>query len=61
MKRLRRLVAAVRLGYAVATAPDGPSALCRLVGIEPSSTTTLTVTGEGGSRVLRYRAEGFAA
>lgn len=49
MTRLRSLIAAVRLGWAVATAPDKATALCRLVDVDPACAQRLTV------KVWRHR------
>lgn len=60
MKRLRAFLAAVRLGYAVASAPDTATALCRLVGVDPTATTGLTVEADASSRLVRYQVAGFS-
>jgi len=60
--RVRTFLAAIRLGYAVATAPTAGAALCRLVGLEPSSTTKIKVEADvtTSDRILRYEAQGFS-
>ena len=47
MSRLRSFIRKARLGYAVATAPDQATALCRLVDVEPSRTTAVTARTVG--------------